>query len=274
MAHLSEVRSLIHQGDKRGALKALQQVIKEQPSADAWYMAARLTDDRAKARKYLQRALMLDPTHRKASDLLHEYGGKRKSTAEFVASELTDTMIRTGGKTAGVRRLSSHQRVIVLGSLGFVAFLFIAAIVFIVVANLVMDGGKPERYTAAPAHAELQGQALLDHFSTSGLTILESGTAGVTGDELDSEAIFEVTIVSRFDMTVLDIEKPNPVRLYIYENQFDALMDRQRVLDDFETVNVVRHHNINLIYPTAMDPDVASTMIDILRWTPLQEVQS
>lgn len=274
MAHLAEVKNLIHQGDKRGALKALQQVIKEQPSADAWYIAARLTDDRTKAKKYLQRALMMDSTHRQARDLLHEYGGKRKSTAEFLASELTDTMIRTGGKTAGIRRLSSRQRVIVLGSLGFVTFLFVALLAFIVVANLVMDGGKPERYTTAPTHTELQGQVLVDHFNTSGLTILESGTAAATDDEIDSEEVFEVTIVSRYEMTVLDIEKPNSVRLYVYENQFDALRDRQRLLDDFETANVARHQNINLIYPTAMDPEVASTMIDILRWTSLQEVQS
>lgn len=62
-----EISSLIQAGEKDQARRVLSDVLRERPdSADAWYWAAYITDDRAKRIQALEKALALNPAHEKA----------------------------------------------------------------------------------------------------------------------------------------------------------------------------------------------------------------
>lgn len=63
MASLSAVKLAIKRGKKEDALYLLRKVMKEQPTAECYYLAAKLAPNNIMARKQLQRALDLDPSH-------------------------------------------------------------------------------------------------------------------------------------------------------------------------------------------------------------------
>ncbi|MCA9330531.1 hypothetical protein KC957_00630 [Candidatus Saccharibacteria bacterium] len=76
MANLTEVALAIKNNDRRAAARMLTEIIKETPSAEAYYLAALLSKDKDKARAHLKRALSYDSRHKKANQLWIELGGK------------------------------------------------------------------------------------------------------------------------------------------------------------------------------------------------------
>lgn len=76
MANLTEVALAIKNNDRRAAARMLTEIIKETPSAEAYYLAALLSKDKDKARAHLKRALSNDSRHKKANQLWIELGGK------------------------------------------------------------------------------------------------------------------------------------------------------------------------------------------------------
>lgn len=68
--NLKAVKTAIRQGDKRRARKLLVTILKQNPTADAWYIAARLASDRKQAAGFLRRALRQAPDHVPSKKLL------------------------------------------------------------------------------------------------------------------------------------------------------------------------------------------------------------
>jgi len=72
---LQKIQSLIDKGDKKRARHHLKQILKDDPSADAWYMTALIVDDELQKIKCLRHALELDALHTPANRLLHQVEG-------------------------------------------------------------------------------------------------------------------------------------------------------------------------------------------------------
>lgn len=72
---LQEIKVLIDKGDKKEARQRLKQVLKDEPSADAWYLTALAVDDESQKIKCLRHALKLDDFHTPSNRLLHKIEG-------------------------------------------------------------------------------------------------------------------------------------------------------------------------------------------------------
>lgn len=70
MTRLDEIAGAIEKGDKVLARELIREEIRENPSADAWYLAARVVSSPEQAKKFLEKALDLDPFHQKTHALL------------------------------------------------------------------------------------------------------------------------------------------------------------------------------------------------------------
>ncbi len=90
MASLADVQRMLKQGDRKRAALILQRVLKENPSADAWYLAARLTKSADKTQTYLQNALKLDPNHARSQQALAKIAQAR-ATAGTDTETVADT---------------------------------------------------------------------------------------------------------------------------------------------------------------------------------------
>ena len=72
---LEKIQVLIDKGDKKRARQYLKQILRDEPSADAWYMTALLVDDDLQKIKCLRHALDLDAFHTPSNRLLHKVEG-------------------------------------------------------------------------------------------------------------------------------------------------------------------------------------------------------
>lgn len=63
---LNAVRNAIDNGNYARAREVLRPVLRENTSAEAWVLAAQLTDSREKKQQFLRRALAIDPMHLEA----------------------------------------------------------------------------------------------------------------------------------------------------------------------------------------------------------------
>lgn len=85
---LDPIRQLIKAGDFAQAREQLRPLIKENPNAEIWYMAAQVSEDRARAIYCLKKALALDPLHTPANRLLLKLEGgadlRKTDTTEVV----------------------------------------------------------------------------------------------------------------------------------------------------------------------------------------------
>lgn len=84
MANLVEVKLAIKNNDRKQAMRLLGPILREHPSAEAWYLASRLTQDRAKALEYCKRALVYDSQYKQARLYLIELGGRPHQTENRV----------------------------------------------------------------------------------------------------------------------------------------------------------------------------------------------
>jgi hypothetical protein len=89
--NLEPIRAALKAGDKKSARGLIRPLLKEQPSADLWTLAAQACDREEDAIKCLRKALEIDPYHNRANTLLLKLEGvkplseleRERSTAEM-----------------------------------------------------------------------------------------------------------------------------------------------------------------------------------------------
>ncbi|MEO1664387.1 MAG: hypothetical protein AAFU54_07105 [Chloroflexota bacterium] len=91
MATLVSVITALDKGDQREALILLQKVLKENPSADAHYLAAKMAPNALMAKKQLAHALHYDPTCEKALTMLAVI--QREEALSSSTGKLRDTLL-------------------------------------------------------------------------------------------------------------------------------------------------------------------------------------
>lgn len=121
MANLTEVQMALKQGDKAKATQILKTVLHNNPSADAWVMAARMTSNPDTAKQHLQRALAFNPKHVKARDMLRDLGVTPMSTSGAIASgllpALQSELEKFGENKPLLKKFTPQQRMITALSL-------------------------------------------------------------------------------------------------------------------------------------------------------------
>lgn len=90
---LEPLRELIANGDKARARMLLRPLLKAQPSAEAWYLAATTMESNEQAIRCLKQAIELDPWHASANRMLHKLEGV-KSLYEQPAVQLDQADIQ------------------------------------------------------------------------------------------------------------------------------------------------------------------------------------
>jgi hypothetical protein len=102
--HLQAIEAAIQAGQLREARQMLKLILKEQPSADAWYLAALIVKDSQpqQAIELLRRALALDSWHAASNRLLYRLEGTKPAT-------LTPTQAEWN-RQIGVKRVGEIKR--------------------------------------------------------------------------------------------------------------------------------------------------------------------
>ena len=80
---INQIKQAIKAGDTAKAKQLLKPILKENPSADAWTLAAYIMDDPQQQIKCLRKALSLDEWHSEANRMLYNLeSGNIQSAAE------------------------------------------------------------------------------------------------------------------------------------------------------------------------------------------------
>jgi hypothetical protein len=77
MDKLEQVRASIKRGEAEKAHKMVRWLLKNEPSAEAWFLAAQLVDDTDEKIKALRQAIMLDTWHKEANLQLYKLEGPK-----------------------------------------------------------------------------------------------------------------------------------------------------------------------------------------------------
>lgn len=203
MAKLYEVRDALKQGDRKTATSLLKQILQDNPSAEAWVIAAQLSSSPETQLKYAKNALRLDKNNRAAADLVRALTPRPSSaSAEEDASERS------------MRPPLFANRGLRLALFGLLTFLIVTGGGLLLLR--LTNPPVPIPPTPLPFVAPLLEQ-YRQTIAATGLTI-------VNAQELPSPA--NLSAIQHLQFTVQDIDysvKPVDylVSVYLYPTEFD-----------------------------------------------------
>lgn len=160
MTTLQEVKLALKSGDRQSAAALLRRVLETDPSADAWYLAARLSADREQMLKCLHRALELDPNHDQSLKAIHRFEKLTPSPNADLAAveqpqasqlETTPSEVVLDDKQSLSERANGPVSPLTIG-LGLAAVLVLLLLAFIV-GYLAGRNSVPVEIPTAPALA-------------------------------------------------------------------------------------------------------------------------
>lgn len=239
---LSDVYAALNEGNYNVAAKQLQELLRRDPSADAWYLAAELTLDhnRDQAIRHLKRALLIDPRHGDSLTLLGQLGESREITVADVAEEVADAVVTQTSHTPVLRHLSRTQQLIAAGGL---SVLLIAALV--VVYGVLFPRSTPLSIPEeAPAAQELK---LLDYNRV--FTQFTSSDLQLFAIEPISSASGRRTL--KFSVPGAD-GLLRPVQVIVYDSISDMVRDRAHHRQLETTARIVASTNALLVYDKSL----------------------
>ncbi len=215
MTTLVDVHSALAKGEYRTAFEELEVLLKTEPSADAWYLAAELTldKDRDRAIRHLKRALLMDPRHGDTLTLLGQLGEARDFTMNDVAEEVVDVVASGTDNTPLLRRVPRRLRLVVVA----VATLLIVLVVMVSIPRMIPYNGPAYIPEAAPRAAAQ--------------TVLEPGPvfAGFVNSEID---LIGLQRVKERDREILKFSVAGgadggsqPVQIIVYHSISDLVRD-------------------------------------------------
>ncbi len=267
MPTTAEVKHALKQGDRKRAMQLLKQVLKENPSAEAWYLAAKATSDKENAIKHLRRGLTIDPKHTRSRDMLHELGGDKKRSTSHLLEEIHEEMLNFGqdsrifGPIFG--RLSPSQRVI-----GVSVMFAVIIMVFCAVSMNVLfpPPPAPEQIAIAPTEVvvHIQAQTLINHFQSSALSLDSIESAPISPEETEPISFYPVRINEKYLINVADANGSHEVTMYVYESTQFLNYDLPRLEQYFPDSGIVSNQHIAVIYPASLDGNAVTALQETL----------
>lgn len=271
MAHIAQVKQALKQGDKKQAMRLLKSILKENPTADAWYMAARLTDDRDKQRQYLKRALMLDSNHRKAKDLYRELGGQQIGSNRAILQMLYEEISRTGENSRLLGSMTPQQRFFIASGL---SILMIVSM-FGLLSAVFYQPSPPEFGPEPSPHVMLSAQPLMDYFISSSLPVVDSYAIELTDEEKVIEHAvdlpFDIRLDARYTLILTDTVTDYEVQVYVYDSHLSARTHQGNLEETAREQSqlILSHNNVNIVYPAALDTTLVQNMEQIVNQAPV-----
>lgn len=178
MPNLYDVQDALSNGQRKEAITMLEEVLREAPTANAWYMAALITNNEREKVRHLQRALLLDPDHEQSKAMLKKLGkssqgGLGRSFLEEIQQAILDQSARSPF-------LSRLPRSMQLGA-ALLVVVFIIGLFGVTVA-LFLELGGPQVSDTAPTAAPI-----VTVESGDALSILQSrlGVVAITPTQND-----------------------------------------------------------------------------------------
>jgi hypothetical protein len=245
MANMTEVQMAFKQGDKAKTAQLLKTLLHENPSADAWVMAARLTSNPETAKMHLQRALAFEPKHIKARDMLRDLGGAPMTTSSALTGGLLPAiraeLEKFGANKPILKNLSPGQRMITAISLYVVVIAFMLAAI-----GSLLSGPEAIPLPATTYVPVFQSDTLVNQWTTEGLNLTKVENVAQTPNELSKETL---------NFMVTDDAGPHQITVFLYETVASIVNDRQHLktllengkikLDILQTAVIVYPANLN-----------------------------
>ncbi len=255
MTTLLDVYSAMNAGDRAAAIRLLAEVIQTEPSAQAWYLAARLTGDREKALRHLKRALLLDPKHADSLAMLRELGAEKTFTLDELKEEVVEALEYEHQRLPVVRNLSKRQALI-----GALALAVVIIGTLVLLARLLRPTGPslvPDQAPPPAAVTIIPLGTVWQHFQNSELP-LQAMTRGASASGRHSIAL-----------TVRDTSGALvQVSLLVYDG-VPALIGDRDTLDTLEAQGtVIGVANVRLAYPPTLSGFMARQLESTLRSMP------
>lgn len=247
MPTVLDVRSALAKGDKKEASRLLEAILRDEPTADAWYMAAQMTSNEDTAVKYLRRALMIDPDHRLSRDMMRRLGGTDKSASGIFVDEFGTWLRQQGDRSPILKYLSPSLRLVIL------VLLLVGLVGAVVAAFSYVQDNQPEPIpeigpTAAPQQF-VTSEMVLNTFRNNGINVY--------GVERIEDVRMTEGSWTRFSVSgggaVYTIE------LLVYDTLSDLFRDQERVSNTGTNVYHL-YGNALLGYPPSMDADFANML--------------
>jgi hypothetical protein len=234
---LGEVHTAISTNNRKQATSMLQVLLQRKPSADAWYLAAKLTHDRKKKVQYLRTALFLNSKHHKSLNYLRELGEGTGGFRHLILGGFSHLLQEQVNNSPLLRNLSPRMQ----QAVGVTILAMLAILVSFAVSGLLALRG-PEISTQGPSTKAIEyftQATVLNHFYVSDLDILFV-------DQVRDEQIGK-------DIIRLEIRdfgnRARSIEIFVYDSVSAILADQSTLVANEQSANVIAKANVVLVYP-------------------------
>ena len=251
MAGLIDIRAAVRRGDKDEARRMLKTFLRESPSAEGWYLAARVSNSKETAIKHLQRALIMDPNHIQAKRMLDKLGGKRLSGLR----ETLTMESRGGGERSSLGEYLRHMPP------AHVYFALAVSVLLLICMTgvLILGAAPPDAPTVIVAtpgtYALWSPEDIAAHFSLYSPFITVEETRGAVGG-----TPIQNLIVMRVDDGNGDRRM---IQALFYGSEREAVNDMTRLAEEGWPY-VAFNHNVAVIMPEDLGVEVSRQVVDAL----------
>ncbi|MBZ0302369.1 MAG: tetratricopeptide repeat protein [Anaerolineae bacterium] len=253
MTTLSDVHSALNQENYRLAAAELQEVLRTDPSADAWYMAAELTldQDRDRAIRHLKRALLLDPRHGNSRTLLGQLGESPDFTMSDVAEEVADVFVSQTSQTPGLKRLPRQQRLLAVG-----AITAVTTLVLVIGLSILFRPTGPAYIPAEGPKAQavqiLNADTVFTRFTGSSLQMF--GIERISDSTTPGKQTLKFTVPGTDGL-------PQAVQVIVYSSISDLVRDQNTQQGLEASSEVVASGNVVMAYPKGLQGMVIESQL-------------
>ncbi|MBC7812384.1 MAG: hypothetical protein H7175_14605 [Burkholderiales bacterium] len=251
MPTLLDVRSALKDGDKKAATYQLQSILRENPTAEAWLIAAKICNSRPQAIKYARRALMLDPQNHQAEYLLHMFGAPRRTFARQIVHESVDFIARQNDQSVVLKRLSAAQR----------ALLFGGVIVLIVASCMLFS--TTFSFSSSLTIADVVPPTVVFNFISADevMAVFEAENTNLFHLTRITEPQASNRRVIRLSLNDLAYNRTRFAEIFVYDS-ISAMIDDQAYLSSYgDSAHMVALSNAVLVYPAELRPNIARQLV-------------
>jgi hypothetical protein len=256
MLTLTEARAAMNRGDSKTAGEILRVVLRESPSADAWYMAAQLAPTQEKAVMCLHQALLIDAEHGASLTALRMLGGSPETVVGVVKEEIVETIVEESNRRRFLRNLSRRQQIAfasVLGLFGIVSIVLALAMAISVLPKFeTVPAMGPTPVPMIMASAD----RFVSEYHTSGLILLNL--------QVGSDPLVKKGKLIRFYLQDGKGEL-YPVSIQVYDS-VSALIDSWNSgAGNVPAAQVIGASNAVLIFPNRLPGYLSTPLVSTFR---------
>lgn len=245
---IGEVKTAIRRNQLQEAAQLLEKVIQEKPSAEAWYLASTLTNDRDQKIYYLRTALLMDRKHHKSRSVLRDMGVDLKSSSTTM---MLQNLVHLWQEQANSSFLLRYFPPIVQNMVGMAVVVLIFAMFALLFVQLSPSGPDLSNTGPLVENAEFNSTThIVDAFTQGTLDIL---SVNLSRNEQVGKDIVQLDVRDLGNRSLR-------LEVYIYDS-VQGILQEQTMLSAYEQTNtILAHANIIVLYPQDMSSTTAEAI--------------